>query len=127
MSLEIVTPGIILKTGRFDACAAFYRDVVGLPVWFEKPGLCCLRFADAYLMVERGGVAEDAPKPPSRNPTVLRFNVADVEAGAAALRAKGVTVEVHRFDWGTIGTFTDPDGNACELKNADDAFFQGAR
>ena len=124
MTLDVITHGIILGTERFDACLEFYRDILGLPVWFEKPGLCCLHFGDGYLMVEHGGVARDGRKTNAENPTMLRFNVADVEATAAALRSKGVAVEVKRFDWGTIGQFTDPDGNACELKDADDPFFQ---
>ena len=116
--------GIILGTERYEACLAFYRDTLGLPVWYEKEGLCCLRFGDGYLMIETGGMARDARKPNSENPTMLRFNVLDVEAAAETLRAEGVAVEIKRFDWGTVGTFLDPDGNACELKNADDPYFQ---
>ena len=55
---------------------------------------------------------------------MLRFNVDDVPGAAAMLLAKGVDVEVKTFDWGTVGTFHDPDGNLCELKNADDPFFE---
>lgn len=123
MTLEIVTPGLILGTERFDACVAFYRDVIGLPVWYEKPGLVCLRFGDGYLMVEGGGVARDGRKRQDENPTMLRFNVADVAAEADKLRAAGVDVAVRQFDWGLVGTFVDPDGNACELKNSDDPYF----
>ena len=118
MSLAPRTHGIILFTGRYQACRAFYRDIVGLPVWFEKPGLTCLRFGDGYLMVEDG-----AERARVRGPTVLRFNVDDVEAAARALRDKGVPVTVRRFDWGTVGAFADPDGNECELKDAGDPIF----
>ena len=45
------------------------------------------------------------------------------DRAADMLRAKGLTVDVRVYDWGTVGTFIDPDGNACELKNADDPFF----
>ncbi len=117
------THGIILCTERFEDCVRFYRDTVGLPVWFEKPGLVCLRFGDGYLMVEGGGVARDGRKSRAENPTMLRFNVDDVRAAAAWLRGRGVPVEVRDFDWGTVGTFIDPDGNACELKDAGDPFF----
>lgn len=45
-------------------------------------------------------------------------------AGAAAmLEGRGVLVEVKRFDWGVVGTFHDPDGNTCELKEVSDPFF----
>ena len=39
------------------------------------------------------------------------------------IRKNGRSVEIEAFDWGVVGTFTDPDGNACELKNANDPFF----
>jgi lactoylglutathione lyase len=123
VTLTVKTHGIILGTERFDDCVHFYRDILGLPVWYVKPSLVCLRFGDGYLMIETGGVAHEGRKPQSGNPTMLRFNVDDVAASAKALRAKGVAVEVAQFDWGTVGTFHDPDGNACELKNADDPYF----
>lgn len=120
---QVKTFGIILGTERFEACVAFYRDMLGLPVWFEKEGLVCLRFGEGYLMVETGGTARDGRKPLAENPTMLRFNVDDVMGTAALLEGCGVPVEVKRFDWGIVGTFHDPDGNACELKDASDAFF----
>ncbi len=121
---KIQTHGIILGTERFDACVKFYRDVLGLPVWFEKEHLLCLRFGDGYLMIETGGVARDTRKSQTENPTMIRFNVEDVHTAAEDLRSKGVAVEVTTYSWGTVGTFMDPDGNACEFKNADDPFFQ---
>lgn len=127
MSLSIVTPGIILGTENYDACVAFYRDVIGLPVWYTKPSLVCLRFGSGYLMIEHGGVAvEGRRKAHSENPTMIRLNVDDVEASAEILRTKGVEVDVKHFEWGTVGTFIDPDGNPCELKDAGDPYFQEA-
>ena len=117
------THGIILGTERFEDCVSFYRDTLGLPVWFEKDRLVCLRFGDGYLMIETGGVARNSRKGNNENPTMLRFNVADVDDAARALRDRGVAVEVTSYVWGRVGTFRDPDGNACELKNADDPFF----
>lgn len=116
-------PGIILGTERFEQCVAFYRDVLGLPVWFEKRGLLCLRFGGGYLMVETGGVARDGRKAQSENPTMLRFNVGDVALCAGMLRKAGIDVHLKQYAWGKVGTFVDPDGNACELKDADDPFF----
>ncbi len=123
LSDHLVTPGIILFTERFEDCVTFYRDKLGLPVWFEKAGLCCLRFGAAYLMIETDGVHKAERKTRAGNPTVLRFNVKDVAEAARLLQAQGVPVEVLQFEWGTIGRFMDPDGNLCGLKNADDPFF----
>lgn len=125
MTLSVVTPGIILGTQNYEACVAFYRDVIGLPVWYSKPNLVCLRFGSGYLMIEHGGVAvAGRRKTNTENPTMIRFNVTDVEASAEGLRARGVEVVVKQYDWGTVGTFLDPDGNACELKDAGDPYFQ---
>jgi lactoylglutathione lyase len=123
VKLQIRTHGIILFTEKFDACVAFYRDILELPVWFVKTDLVCLRFGDGYLMIEIGGVASARRKPQSENPTMLRFNVDNVADAAEELRRRGVDVEAQVFPWGTVATFADPDGNACELKNADDPFF----
>ncbi|SHG66974.1 hypothetical protein SAMN05444003_0409 [Cognatiyoonia sediminum] len=76
------TFGIILGTENYDACLSFYRDTLGLSVWFDKGHLCCLRFGDGYLMIETGGVASLCLKTNAQNPTVLRFNVEDVAAAA---------------------------------------------
>jgi lactoylglutathione lyase len=124
LGFKVRSHGIILGTERFEASVAFYREILELPVWFDKPGFVCFRFGDGYLMVEAGGMARDGRKLPSENPTMLRFNVDDVIAAANALRQRGIVVEVEHFAWGTVGTFVDPDGNACEFKNADDAFFK---
>ncbi|MGI9570449.1 MAG: VOC family protein [Desulfobulbia bacterium] len=123
-ALKFETLGIILGTDRFDACLEFYRDTLGLPVWFEKDRLVCLHYGDGYLMIETGGFAQNGVKSNAQNPTMLRFNVKDVSAAAQTLQAKGVAVQLREFEWGTVGTFADPDGNKCELKDADDPFFQ---
>ena len=123
MTLHVRHHGFILGTERFDACVAFYKDALGLPEWYRKEGLVCLRFGAGYLMIEHGGVARDGRKTNAENPTMIRFNVDDVAQAANMLRDKGIAVEIRDFDWGTVGTFLDPDGNACELKNADDPFF----
>jgi lactoylglutathione lyase len=114
--------GCILHVERYEACVRFYSECIGLRVEFEKnePGqlLTILDFGGAYLMIERGGNALDGGKSAAENPVTVRFNVADLDAAAAQLRAKGVKVQVTRFDWGVIGDFWDPDGNLCQLREA---------
>ena len=118
------TFGLILKVERFDAGIEFYRDLLGLSVWFEKDRLVCFRYGDGYLMVETGGVAMGDGKRDVASRPILRFNVDDVDAAAEALVSRGIIVDVRSFSWGRVGTFRDPDGNICELKNADDPFFR---
>ena len=121
---QIKTFGIILGTEKFDECVHFYRDILELPVWYEKASLVCLRFGAGYLMIETGGHASASRKSNAQNPTMLRFNVIDVDAAADSLRSKGIAVERKDFAWGKVATFVDPDGSACEFKNADDPFFK---
>ena len=94
---QIQTFGIILGTEKFEECVHFYRDILGLPVWYEKPTLICLRFGSGYLMIETGGHANKVRKSNAQNPTMLRFNVNDVEAAASELRLKGITVNCKDF------------------------------
>lgn len=122
-AFEVVTHGIVLGTEKYDECVKFYRDVIGLPVWYDKGHLLCLRFGDGYLMIETGGHAHDTVKSNRDNPTMLRFNVEDVKVACDALAARGVYVEYKKFNWGEVGTFADPDGNKCELKDAGDPYF----
>ncbi|BCL75094.1 glyoxalase [Jeongeupia sp. HS-3] len=110
-------PGIILFTENYAECVAFYRDALGLPDVFSKPGLTALNFGGAYLMIETGGVGGAGQKSVGENPTILRFNVRDVGEAASTLRRQGVAVEINHFDWGVVGCFCDPDGNRCELKD----------
>ena len=53
----IVTQGIILGTEPFNERVIFYRDILQLRVWYEKPGLVCRYMSDGYLMIETGGAA----------------------------------------------------------------------
>lgn len=122
----VLRHGIILFVENYDACVAFYRATLELPLIKDQGDLVILGFGDGYLMVEREGVALPH-KTRAENPTVLRFNVADVEASAGLLRNRGVDVEVKTFAWGTVGQFRDPDGNPCELRNHYDGTFAPRR
>ncbi|MEY8690303.1 MAG: VOC family protein [Leptothrix sp. (in: b-proteobacteria)] len=116
--MNIVKHGIILFVERYAECVAFYRDVVALRVAYAKASLTCFDLGSAYLMVEEGGVRSTAEKDRAQNPTVLRFDVSDLAAAASELESKACPVEQLAFEWGSIGIFTDPDGNRCELKQA---------
>lgn len=109
--------GLILFTENYQACLDFYGGALGLEPVFSKPGLTTFQFGAGYLMVETDGVASRCEKTFAENPVTLRFNVADVEAAAAMLRARGVDVDVQRHDWGITGLMLDPDGNRVELKD----------
>lgn len=116
--MNVIQHGIILFVEKYVECVAFYRDVLSLQVAHANESLTCFHFGSAYLMVEEGGKCSMAEKSRAQNPTVLRFNVSDLEAAAAELESKGCLVERLSFDWGRIAVFNDPDGNRCEMKSA---------
>ena len=127
MSEWLEQPGLVLLVEHYDACVEFYRDILGLEVYSDLGDLIVFRFGAAYLAVEQGGVARKSVKSPAESAVNLRLNVANVEAQADRLRAKGGEGEVGTFGWGTIGKFTDPDGNRCEFRSHFDGFLAPKR
>jgi lactoylglutathione lyase len=117
MAAWLARSGLLLFTENYAACIAFYRDVLELPIEEQQENLTRFGFGDAYLMVERGGVATAAAKSRAESPVTLRLNVEDIDPVVAMLRARGVAVEVRHWDWGVTGHFTDPDGNRCEVRD----------
>ncbi|GIP38398.1 hypothetical protein J31TS4_16780 [Paenibacillus sp. J31TS4] len=113
--METARNGVILFTQEYERALAFYRDVMGLQVERQKPGLTLFDFGGAYLMVEEGGKASVHEKTREQNPTVLRWNVRDFDRAVEELRSRGAAVTVRAFHWGTIGVLTDPEGNRLEL------------
>ncbi|PTU32554.1 hypothetical protein CJD38_00020 [Stenotrophobium rhamnosiphilum] len=91
---------------------------MSLEVAYTKHSLTCFHFGSAYLLVEQSDGNSRQENGHNKNPTVLRFDVTNLEAAATELESKGVSVERQLFDWGHIGVFSDPDGNRCELKFA---------
>lgn len=109
--------GIIVFTENYDACVAFYGQTLGLEQVNQLEGLTTFAFGAAYLMIESGGVASGHEKTRAENPTIIRFNVTDVEATAEMLCGRGVAVEIRHWNWGITGKMLDPDGNRVQLKN----------
>lgn len=110
--------GVILFVEHYPECVAFYRDLLGLEVEYEKEGLTRFSFGGAYLMLESTRSSAPGDRELNENPAVVRFDVENVLASARHLQERNIPVEVTAFEWGVIGTFHDPDGNCCEFKNA---------
>ncbi|NMP22730.1 VOC family protein [Sulfobacillus harzensis] len=110
--------GINLFTERYEACVAFYEQVLGLVAYRRTDSLTGFRINErTYLLVERGGVATATEKSPEQNPTVLRWDVADLPSAVTRLESRGAVFRERckRFSWGTIAVLLDPDGNRIEL------------
>lgn len=113
---------IAMNVKEIDRAVAFYRDVLGLPFFFQAGNLAFFDLDGVRLMLD---VAED--KRFDHAGSILYLRVADIHAGHAALVAKGVQIEgegphiVHRDAsmelWMTF--FHDGEGNihalACEV------------
>ena len=119
--MDLKRTGVIVFTEQYEQCVDFYRRIVGLPEMFslddEHSTLTCLDMGGSYLMVETGGTAMPGGRSIEQSPFKLRFNVADVDAAARLLEARGVHVVIRREAWGTVGDFVDPDGNRCSLRD----------
>ena len=109
--------GFVLRTSHLRESVEFYSDTLDLPVWFRGEDRVCLRMGDAYLMLEAGAATGAVITPP-----VLQFSVADVTVAAGQLSMRGVRVELKSTKAGMRATFQDPDGNICELIQADEGF-----
>ncbi|MBM4409928.1 MAG: VOC family protein [Chloroflexi bacterium] len=109
---------IAMNVKDIDRAVAFYRDVLGLPFLFQAGNLAFFDLNGVRLMLD---IPEDGRFDHPGSP--LYFRVADIQAGHAALVAKGVTIEgagphiVHRDAsmelWMTF--FNDGEGNLHAL------------
>lgn len=119
--MNFTMAGIILFTENYEECVAFYGSALELETLhvIDRPGerLTTFLLGDNYLMIESGGIASDSAKAIEQNPTKLRFNVPNVRETSAALKSKGVNVQVFEHTWGVTAEFTDPDGNLCALRS----------
>lgn len=102
-----------------DASVAFYRDVLGIPMLFQVPGMPMAFFASGDVRLYLG--VPENPSFTSRN--VLYFTVDDIDAEHARLSQEhGVAFEggphvVHRDDNGELwmAFCQDPDGHQIGL------------
>lgn len=121
--MKLHEPGLIIFTNQFSEMTAFYRDVVCLPVRVLKPEFSVFHWGNGYLMIEPFVTGHPIQAVDcGKAPFVLRLNVFDLDQVAEHVRAQNISVQVERFDWGTVAAFCDPDGNHIELKDAPDFF-----
>jgi predicted enzyme related to lactoylglutathione lyase len=95
---------------------AFYRDVLGLPVELEAPGLAFFRCGAVRLMLSRAERSEyDHPA------SIIYYRVADIDAAHAAMQAQVQFLNAprcvhrdHRHElW--LAAFRDSEGNTLAL------------
>ena len=103
---------IIIATSDKARLRTFYHELLGVP--FNAQGK--LESAGIVLHPARHSHVQGPPIEPYR--VMLTFAVADIQATAAELRAKGVIFsrDPAQEVWGGwLATFLDPDGNYLQL------------
>ncbi|HWT11280.1 MAG TPA: VOC family protein [Allosphingosinicella sp.] len=111
--------GVILVTDDVERLAAFYRDVLGLPLEREE---------HSGLPVHYGvdvGTTHLGIHPPASfgrvearaGGTVVALQVDDLDACLAGLAANGIEPAIAKHDegFGPVAAVEDPDGNLIEL------------
>lgn len=109
--------GVVFWTDDVRRLAAFYRDVLQLPVHSDHGDFVAFELKPGVrLSVGR----HDRVHGPSREPyrVMVNLQVADIHAAHKALVAKGVAFlrPPEREVWGgLVATLQDPDGNTLQL------------
>lgn len=108
---------IAINVHDLGRAVAFYRDTLGLRFLFQVPKMAFFDCAGVRLMLATPERPElDHPA------SIVYYRVADIQAAAATLRARGVALEgeplrVHRAEthdlW--LAFLRDPEGNLLSL------------
>lgn len=115
--MDIKETRFILFLENYEKNIRIYTDILGLRIRERKEGLTKLDFGGGYLMVEDNGFSSQTEKTRSQNPTVIRIEVDDFKETIKELENRGISIEVLKFNWGTIGVIVDPEGNRIEIKD----------
>jgi len=105
-----------LTSERPERLLAFYRDVVGLPLHPDSNRESTLIAGGAELVFDSHSETKGPAKEPQR--VLINFFVDDLATEQKHLEGKGVNFirKAGKEEWGgVISTFTDPDGNYCQL------------
>jgi predicted enzyme related to lactoylglutathione lyase len=108
--------GVIVWTDNLEAMAAFYRDVLRLPVHSVRPHFVAFQLGAARLSVGLHSQVHGPAKEPVR--VTVNLNVPDIHTIHDELTARGVVFlrtpeQEHWGGW--VASFRDPDGNLLQL------------
>jgi catechol 2,3-dioxygenase-like lactoylglutathione lyase family enzyme len=116
MTLQLGTIGQISRpVSNITAAVEWYRDVLGLPHLYTFGDLAFFDCNGTRLFLSANGDAGE--------PSVLYFQVDDIQTGYDVLTARGVSFEsaphvIHKHDSGVeewMAFFPDPDGHLLAL------------
>ena len=103
--------GVFFKADDAEALRRWYMDNLGIdvdPVWGGA------MFGDTVWSIFKGTTNYFEP---SKQPFMVNYRVADLDAMLAQLRAAGAAVDekVEETEFGRFGWVMDPEGNRIEL------------
>ena len=105
---------ITLWVNEYDACLAFYRDALGLPLETSDKNFTQFDTQGTKLYLHRLG-----DKSPLRSRALeIHFEVPNVDAAYSRLLDRGVQFEHQpaNMPWGArMAAFRDPEGNTIEI------------
>lgn len=107
---------VTVSTSNFEAAAAFYESVLGLPCSVRYGRVPGAEFETGNLTLQLFDLAAvGSENRPSKSPIALRVD--DVAAARAELEARGVSFLGDTIDSGVchMALFEDPDGNLLVL------------
>jgi predicted enzyme related to lactoylglutathione lyase len=106
--------GAFLRADGPDALYAWYEKHLGLKL---RNGCWMFEAAEQRGPVVVTFFPRESNKFPASQPAMLNFQVDDLDAVLDGLIAAGVMVDPKRarYDYGSFGWFTDPEGNRVEL------------
>ena len=114
--MKITNAIINITSENPERMTAFYRDVVGLDPRPEEGEGALQVVPGLTLHVNDHSETHGMAKEPQR--VLIDLFVDDVAAEEARLKSKGVQfIREQGVEWwgGVISTFTDPDGNYCQI------------
>ena len=111
----------VVYVADLDRMTRFYGDTLGLPIGEREERFVAFAGAGAPLALEAGGPPVVGTRSKERNPTLVQFATANVEASVEALRARGVAFEgeIRHGSYGALAFFRDPEGNRLALLSAE--------
>lgn len=104
----------VIPSRQFEETVAFYRDILGFPVYNEGPGFCFLNGGGAYIAVHK--VPPDSWAIPTGHGIYLDVKVSNLEEAKGRLSKAGIGLLKEWEDRnGRFILVADPDGNLVEI------------
>ena len=112
MAGKMLLEGVVLYAGDVERTAAFYREVLGLPMIHKEDHVTHFDAGTVRLAVHRREEGEGAPP----GDGFVVFAVEDLDATCAELRRRGAEVQgPKRRPYGRVAYLEDPDGHRIAL------------